>query len=183
MFTLPILARIAFKPTHSCAPRWLRYTALLMSFIFSWTALLAAPLQALAQTSRPSFAAPKPLPVPVPYDDPAWHTINYHKAERKNAALRHSKPTMSHRLPPESLTLLDEAGHLAGSVSASEVAAWKQQIHQPRYMKPLAMAKLHVHIGAYELAHDEQPQQAIWHFHQAQQLSPRKSSLAWPGRL
>ena len=146
-------------------PRWLRRTAVLTSVSFLWTALFATPLQVAAQLpNKPAFGPPKPIPAPIVHDDPAWHTIDYHAQE-------HARPSVANNAVPAPLTLLDEVGRLAQPVDANKVAEWKRQLHYPRLLPSTQAAKLHLWLGEYVLAHDEQPEAAQWHFVQAQKAS------------
>ncbi len=76
----------------------------------------------------------------------------------------------AHAELPPTLTLLDEVGQLAGSIPGGQVTAWKRQLHLAN-LPAAEAAKLHLWLGEYKLAQEEQPEQALWHFRQAQQLS------------
>jgi RHS repeat-associated protein len=115
-------------------------------------------------------------------------------------------PTLSPRTPapPQhlnaglsqaGLTLLDEVGRLARRVTPAEVTGWKQELyrleHAPRQSVRASerkerrngvhararKAQLHLWLGEYALAHEEDPQQALWHFRQVQRLCGRKDPL------
>src|SRR5579884_1868676 len=73
-------------------------------------------------------------------------------------------------------TLLDEVGHLAEPVSADTVAAWKSEL-KTTHPAPARAAALHIWLGEWELTGNEAPDQANWHFRQAQHLSPRTTRL------
>jgi len=64
-------------------------------------------------------------------------------------------------------TLLDEIGHLALPVTAAQVAGWKSEI-RTTHTAPGRAAWLHLWLGEWELAHNEQPFRARWYFRQAQ---------------
>ena len=165
-----LAARPPGKRSHS-APRWLRRTAVLTSVSFLWTALFATPLQVAAQLPHtPAFGPPKPIPAPVVHDDPAWHTIDYHAQE-------HARPSAPGQAASAPLTLLDEVGRLARPLDTNQVAEWKRQLHQPRNLPAAQTAKLHLWLGEYALAHDEQPEAAQWHFAQAQKASQRNQEV------
>ena len=153
-------------------PRWLRRAALLTSISFLWTALFATPLQVAAQLPhKPAFSPPKPIPAPIVHDDPAWHTIDYHAQE-------HARPSVANNAVPAPLTLLDEVGRLARPLDTKQVAEWKRQLHQPKNLFSSSQAaKLHLWLGEYALAHDEQPEAAQWHFVQAQKASQRSQAV------
>ncbi len=69
-----------------------------------------------------------------------------------------------------SRTLLDEVGRLQQPVLTAEVTSWKQEL---KTAHPAAerRAWLHLWLGEWELAQNEQPRQADWHFRQAQHLT------------
>ena len=69
-----------------------------------------------------------------------------------------------------SQTLLDEVGHLQHSHSPAEIAAWKQAL-KAAYPSAERAAWLHVWLGEWELAQNQQPERAAWHFRQAQRLT------------
>jgi len=63
-------------------------------------------------------------------------------------------------------TLLDEVGHLARPVDAAQVSGWKQELRSSRPASARA-ATLHLWLGEWELAQNEQPETALRHFHEA----------------
>jgi hypothetical protein len=65
-------------------------------------------------------------------------------------------------------TLLNEVGKLAQTVPEGQFVNWKQTLRSPRPANGAAVW-LHLRVGEYELAHNEQPERARWHFQQAQQ--------------
>ncbi|HET6382001.1 MAG TPA: hypothetical protein VFJ58_01310, partial [Armatimonadota bacterium] len=71
-------------------------------------------------------------------------------------------PAAPHRTP---VTILNELGRLARPVSSLELSVWKAQLHHGHLPADTA-AKLHIRLGEYELAANEQPAMAIWHFNQ-----------------
>ena len=71
-------------------------------------------------------------------------------------------------------TLLDEVGRLSHSVSLVEVASWKQEVKSARPAAERA-AWLHLWLGEWELAQNEQPEQACWHFRMAQHLTSSRN--------
>jgi RHS repeat-associated protein len=145
------------------APRntLVRLACLSLSALLTWTVALAPPLQAWAQ--QPGHPAQKPAPIPPkPHDDPAWHTINYH-------AVPVSDHPQAPNVRPKTLTLLDEVGRLERPVTTAQAQAWRQELNH----RPLAnarAAKLHLWLGEYLLAHDQEPEQAIAQFDKAAQL-------------
>ncbi|HLK58715.1 MAG TPA: DUF6531 domain-containing protein, partial [Chthonomonadaceae bacterium] len=158
-----LLARSA-SPSRS--PRWLRMVAFFFSFVFLWSMVLATPVQILAQEHLPSRTSKTPQVAAKPKDDPSWHTINYlnppKSAKPSHASFRFTPP----------LSLLDEVGRLARTVTDSEATAWKQEL-ATRHLAPQRNAHLHLWLGEYALAHDEQPEQALWHFRRVQQIVSR----------
>ncbi|HET6382246.1 MAG TPA: cysteine peptidase family C39 domain-containing protein, partial [Armatimonadota bacterium] len=74
---------------------------------------------------------------------------------------------------PAPVTLLNELGRLARPVSPLELAAWKGQLHHGHLPADIA-AKLHIRLGEYELAANEQPGTAIWHFGQVSKHAPAR---------
>lgn len=87
-----------------------------------------------------------------------------------SSAISHPQPVNPAPLVA-SPTLLDKIGHLAQPVSADQPPLWKRELRTAR-PKPTRAAILHLWMGEYLLAHDEQPEQAEWHFRRAQNLSP-----------
>jgi len=74
---------------------------------------------------------------------------------------------------PAPVTLLNELGRLARPVSSSELAAWKAQLHHGHLPADQA-AKLHIRLGEYELAANEQPGTAIWQFGRVSKRAPAR---------
>lgn len=87
------------------------------------------------------------------------------------------------KLAPLTSTMLDSAGLLARPIDAKLVAAWKREIALIGAKRGPAvnahLAKLHVWVGEYELAHDQQPEEASDHFAAAQHLTA--ASESWHG--
>ena len=75
-----------------------------------------------------------------------------------------------------SITLLDEAGRLARPVNPAEVVSWRQQIQSASHGTE-GRALAHLHIGEWELAQNQQPETARWHFEQAQKLTALDSTV------
>ena len=151
-----------FSIYRSSTPRWLRCMALVTSTTLLWSTLFAMPAQVLAHDNKPAFGVPNPTPAAAPHDDPSWHTIDYHAQE-------HVRPTQIHKSGKTSsqrrnLSMLDEVGRLDQPISQGQVQTWKTLLHQPRKLGAAQIAKLHVWVGEFALARDEQPEQALWHF-------------------
>ena len=93
----------------------------------------------------------------------------------------------SNHLPlAPSVTLLDEVGLLRHPVTPSQVAAWKQELNpqelttpQPSdsTLAPTRAALLHLWLGEWELASNQQPERARWHFRMTQQLAHQAASV------
>src|SRR5713101_8438190 len=67
-------------------------------------------------------------------------------------------------------TLLDEVGRLGGRIPEAQAAGWKNELRRGHLAAGRA-AGLHLWVGEYELAQNQQPERAIWHFRQARRLS------------
>ena len=121
------------------------------------------------------WPTPKPVPLPVPHDDPAWHTIDYHAAERAPFLPVPHAPNIAK--PVTRVSLLDEVGRLQQPVAPEEPSAWKRLLHQPKKLTAEKIARLHLWLGELALARDEQPRQALWHFAQAAKQTKPASGL------
>lgn len=73
-------------------------------------------------------------------------------------------------VPAHEDSLLDEGGRLAHAVPAGQFGVWKADLRRGREV-PEEAAWLPLWVGEYELAQNEQPELAIWHFRQARRLS------------
>jgi RHS repeat-associated protein len=76
------------------------------------------------------------------------------------------------RSPNSSLSLLNVDGQFAHEPALYEVDAWKRELHQGTSVSS-RRAWLHIWVGEYELARNENPAQARWHFNRAKGLVPR----------
>ncbi len=74
-----------------------------------------------------------------------------------------------------SLTLLDEVGHLEHPVLLPQVQAWNRALMA--YPAPAQAALLHLWLGEWQLASNEQPETAQRHFHEARARLPRADRL------
>ena len=160
-------SRLSSRP-----PLLLRCAAFLTTLLFIWMSLLALPISAAAQSlTKPTTVTPKPIPTPPAHDDPAWHTIDYSKPRYTVPVAKSGQPL--HLVEAPGFSLLNEVGRLAHPIPADMVAEWKAQLHLPKsqILPAGEIAKRHVWLGEYTLAHDEQPDQALWHFNQAQRYS------------
>jgi hypothetical protein len=78
---------------------------------------------------------------------------------------------------PSEATLLDEVGRLARPVAPGQAAAWRAELLKG-LPSPERAAWLHLRLGEYELAHDQEPNGAIGHFRQARHLLPASDPTA-----
>ena len=77
--------------------------------------------------------------------------------------------------PSERLTHLSEVGIWQGTLSATAIGAWKQELaSRPA---PERAAILHLWLGEWQMGHNGQPQTAIGHFRAAQHLTGIKDPL------
>jgi hypothetical protein len=67
-------------------------------------------------------------------------------------------------------SLLDEVGRLAHATPTGQISAWKTELKTTGPAASRA-ASLHLWLGEYTLAHDEQPDLSIWHFRRARKLT------------
>ncbi len=89
------------------------------------------------------------------------------------AAPASSRPALP---PPLSVTLLNEVGKLPQPIPVATVAAWKQELHTAR-PAPQRAALLHLWLGEWELAQNEQPHFASPHLRVAQHLAGPRSPI------
>jgi|SRR5579871_3089003 len=78
---------------------------------------------------------------------------------------------------PTERTLLDTLGRLSRPVTPAEVASWKWQLAQPGIDRQRA-GWLHLWLGEWQLAANQQPVTALQHFLQAQKLALPNGDLA-----
>lgn len=81
----------------------------------------------------------------------------------------------THVTPPASLTLLDEVGLLAHPVLDTQAAAWRAELAAHPQMSRAAL--LHLWLGEWQLAHNQQPETAIGHFRAVQHLTAPSERL------
>ena len=116
--------------------------------------------------SAASASAPPPLPL-----SPSRYSL---KPPDVPPDVRQSQDRPQAQAAP--LTLLDEVGRLRQPVPAAEVAGWKREIKTTHPAADRA-AHLHIWLGEWELANNEQPVQARWHFRQARLLTKPGNTL------
>src|SRR5688500_6894164 len=77
----------------------------------------------------------------------------------------------------EAGTLLDEVGRLSRRVEASEASNWKREL-QGKRLKLERLARLHLWLGEYKLAHEQDPAGAYWHFRTINRMPGKSPELA-----
>ena len=150
-----------------------RRLTLVTAAVFTLSTVLTLPLRVLAQEARkpaPSHAAPLFLPTPPKpraLPPPASLKENLKPLTPEQAARAYARIRKQHNTP--ALTLLDEVGRLTKPVRAVEVVAWKRELRHSH--STARIAKLHLWLGEWELAANQQPQRATAHFQQTQAKS------------
>src|SRR5581483_5763418 len=150
---------------------WLRRFTVLNLIVFCWSFVLATPMQALSDTAAKQKS-------------PVMHSVPQSKLAIPHFPVKLAPPASTHCVPPlpngtpllashrsivPPLTLLDEVGNPVRGATPAQVATWKQQL-QTHHLPAHQSAKLHLWLGEYALAHDQQPEQALRHFEQVQKL-------------
>jgi hypothetical protein len=139
--------------------------ALVTVFCFLWSWVLAPSAKAAAE------AASHIPPIGSLLVAPDWLAIADHFAPSLlGVSPIHSQstlPTFTNLQGADPATILSEVGHLIRWVSPVQLSAWKRELtaHQSSNQR---LARLHIWLGEYALAQDEQPETAIWHFRQAE---------------
>lgn len=166
-------------PRRTRASRWVRRTAALCAFSFTWTFVVATPAQLMAAPTPKAHSTARPYAVPA--------SAVKHRRVPPPASLRQNLKPLSpaqlarlkagrHSAPAASLSLLDEVGRLARRVSDAEVSAWRKQLRTPG-LRPAAASKLRLQVGEVELAKYQQPERAIALFEQVEQATSVSSPL------
>jgi len=90
-------------------------------------------------------------------------------------ALSQSTPVARPKSSASPETMLDEVGRLAQAIPPAQPRVWKWELaaHPPARRAAL----LHIHLGEWQMAANEQPAMARQHFRQAQALVPRTDPL------
>jgi len=176
----PTLLTCIVKPATTRDPEasvsFLRRMAGGMSFLLAWTLSLSPLANAFAPKERPGLGTDIQSAERPGIVTPNRHTFTpqafpYAKA----VAYRASHPVrLAHAPSDEFDSLLQDVAILKRRVLASEVVSWKAEVKTGTPTTARA-AQLHVLLGEYELAHNEQPSIARWHFRQAQALSDNAS--------
>ena len=192
----PGLARL-FQPSPpdrvaQAGLRCLRRIAWLLVFSLAWSFALS-PVALAAKAQGPAAASvPHPVPTSVIWQTARQARQAQARQERVQRAMAahagliaspvnkgRSRTALSapRRGPAPPPTLLDEVGQLARPVSSAQVTAWKRELKTSHPTAPREAA-LHLWLGEFALAHDEQPRLARWHFRRAQRLSHPGDALA-----
>ena len=74
-------------------------------------------------------------------------------------------------------TLLDDRGQMAAHVAYGDYAGWKEQAHRLS-SSDARFAPLHVSLGEYEMAQNENPSLGLWHFAVAKRTAQTRDTLA-----
>ncbi len=137
---------------------------------------LATVLQ-LQQMEAQAKAHPAP-PVPSPANRLANTPYAAPRVSAPALVPASAAPVLSNPAPtrPASVTLLDEVGRLARAVAPAEAAGWKRILHT-QAPAPTRAAVLHLWLGEWELAANQQPRAARAQFAQAQRLTTAKDDV------
>jgi hypothetical protein len=141
---------------------WVNAIAFTSSFV------LTSPLQGLAQSgpARRAVSAPRPAHMAKVLPPPKSLRENLRPLTAEQIRYRTAHPAPAHVIP----TVLDEAGRLARNVPETEAAQWRASLHQPGATS-YAASVTNIRLGEYQLAHDENPEGALWHFRAASSLA------------
>ena len=185
----PASGRLAltFRRRHAS---WLRPLSLLLALCCFWS--FAGSSIAIAAVPDHGKTMGRPFPRPFPHA-PAFHVPS--SAFNAASAVLHSAPAWrltqaapitrpKYSLSPE--TLLDEVGRPAHSLPSAQAHAWRQELKAPGLTRKRA-AELHLWLGEWELAQNQQPERARLHFRQvrawAHQVAGQPGEQAWAKRL
>ncbi|MEO7718433.1 MAG: cysteine peptidase family C39 domain-containing protein, partial [Capsulimonas sp.] len=83
---------------------------------------------------------------------------------------------VSSNIEPRPVSLLTQTGQLNRPVAVSEVDAWRMEL-KASDIKPARAAQLHLWLGEWELAANEQPKKAEAQFETTRTLSNRQSAI------
>ncbi len=131
----------------------------------------------LQQMEAQAKAHPAP-PVPSPANRLANTPYAAPRVSAPALVPASAAPVLSNPAPtrPVSVTLLDEVGRLARTVAPAEAAGWKRILHT-QAPAPTRAAVLHLWLGEWELAANQQPRAARAQFAQAQRLTTAKEDV------
>jgi len=173
----PASGQPAFTSLHHAA--WLRHLSLLLALCCSWS--FAGAGVAIAAAPDHSKTTGKAVPHPFPHA-PIFHAPS--SAFSAAPAAPHSAPAWKltqvapiarpkSSVSPE--TMLDEVGRLAHVIPAAQPLAWKREL--AAHPSAHRAALLHIRLGEWQMAANEQPGTARTHFRQAQALVPKTDRL------
>ena len=138
--------------SRSATPRWLRTACATTAMSFTWTFILSTPIIALAQgpakQTKPS--AIKPLAPWKPgkrIPPPASLKQNLTPLTNAQALKLNSRHSIS-----SSVSLFDNAGHLAKSIAPAQLSQWKSALKTARSSEE--KARLHLWLGEAALSQD-----------------------------
>ena len=157
----------------------LRLLSLFLALCCFWS--FAGAGVALAAASQKSDAAPHRT-YPHFQHTPILPAVVSPFLALSSAALSSAPAVVTHfspqaALPPSvaSATLLDEVGHLTHPVAPSEAQGWSHALAASP--APAQAALLHLWLGEWQLAANEQPETALRHFHEARARLPHTDRL------
>ncbi len=152
------IARADTSPAHSSLATVLQLQQMEKQAKAHPAPLVSSPASRLANTpyAAPRVSAPALVPASVA------------------ATPASSRPALP---PPLSVTLLNEVGKLPRPIPAATVTAWKQELHTARPAARRA-ALLHLWLGEWELAQNEQPHSSSPHLRAAQHLAGLHSPIS-----
>ncbi len=159
---------------NSYAPRRVRFIAGLSALCFAGTFVLALPSRVLsdeAAVSRTKLSRPPVSPIHYPIPPPKSLRENLRPLSPQEA--HKLQAAAKHRLVTDNVSLLDNIGHLKGSLAQGQIAQWQNRLRPSANPKLSAIqsARLQLSLGEARLAKDEEPLDAIAHFTSAIQFA------------
>ena len=165
------------RPNFSCglfSIDFLRRVALLTAFCLLWSSLYIPVAEAAAKQAsiRPASA----LALISVHRNASWRGKAGGFLGKISSRLP-SYASLVAALPPAPtpLSLLDEVGLQARPVADTQVYSWKKEVKQGG-TDFRRTAWLHLWLGEYELAHNQSPEQARWHFRMAARLDQKATN-------
>lgn len=145
--------------------RAIRRLALAVAFLFVWSWILA-PAAKAAESTRVNLEPAK-----------AWLNTAWSGVTAVFAPMSVYGGAGHLALPSDPATLLNDVGHLTRYPSQEQLKSWRNSIrsHHPCVAR---LAQLHIWLGEYALAQDQQPEEAAHHFRLAESLI-RKTDPAY----
>jgi len=163
-------------PVRSSFPRWLRVSSQLMSGIFAWNVLLAVPLQAHAQDVQTQKSAPVKPYAGIKSTIKPSHLPNRLSLPADCLVPLPVTASSAKQARPASLSLLNDTGHMARPVSASQVSTWRSEL-AANTLSRRGIALRQLWIGEWQMAHDENLIGAQAHFDTAAHLTAVKDKV------